>query len=425
MGAFGTEIVNVRRGHHQDDPSELTINCPDKVGLGCDFARIVFEFGLKVVKGDLSTDGRWCFVVLWVLPRANQLVQWSLLKTRIEEVCPSIGVQFVPTLIPPVLSRKVLLLQVWSLDRTGLLNDVVQKLWELELTIHKVKVSTSPDNKSINLFFVTDNRDTRDHWYKLPLKKRAEEVGDQLKELLGSSFSHSEFSEASPGIGDLTCAPLAPMVANDVFAAVPAPIETEMDRSQGGPHTSLGGEETVVTVDNSISPVHTLLQVTCKNRKGLVYDCLRTLRDVNLQVAHGRVATLENGSSEINIFLLRAGGRKIMDVEEQRRLCQCMHAEVQHPLRVVVVSRGPDTELLVATPIEFCGRGRPRVLYDVTLALRELNICIFKADIGRHVVADRQWEIYRFLLVDRPELSLTSSSIRSLLTERVQYILVG
>ncbi len=51
MGAFGTEIVNVRRGHHQDDPSELTINCPDKVGLGCDFARIVFEFGLKVVKG--------------------------------------------------------------------------------------------------------------------------------------------------------------------------------------------------------------------------------------------------------------------------------------------------------------------------------------------------------------------------------------
>jgi hypothetical protein len=259
--------------------------------------------------------GRWNSFFPFGTARANQLVQWSLLKTRIEEVCPSIAVQFVPTPIPPVLSRKVLLLQVWSLDRTGLLNgdlliipsilflsssftrsslilsfvktlfsDVVQKLWELELTIHKVKVSTSPDNKSINLFFVTDNRDTWDHRDKLPLKKRAEEVGDQLKELLGSSFSHSEFSEASPGIGDLTCAPLAPMVANDVFAAVPAPTETEMDRSQGGPPTSLGGEETVVTVDNSISPVHTLLQITCKNRKGLVYDCLRTLRDVNLQV---------------------------------------------------------------------------------------------------------------------------------------------
>jgi hypothetical protein len=143
------------------------------------------------------------------------------------------------------------------------------------------------------------------------------------------------------------------------------------------------------------------------------------------QVAHGRVATLENGSTEINIFLLRTEGRKITDVEKQKLLCRCMHAEVQHPLRVVVVSRGPDTELLVATPIELCGRGRPRVLYDVTLALRELSICIFKADIGRHVVADRQWEIYRFLLIDRPDLSLTSSRIRSLIAERVRRILMG
>lgn len=36
--------------------------------------------------------------------------------------------------------------------------DVAQKLWELEFTIHKVKISTSPDGKAVNLFFVTDNR---------------------------------------------------------------------------------------------------------------------------------------------------------------------------------------------------------------------------------------------------------------------------
>ncbi|CAK9256508.1 unnamed protein product [Sphagnum jensenii] len=424
-GVAGNEIVNVRRGHHQGDPSELTINCPDKVGLGCDFARIVFEFGLSVVKGDFSTDGKWCFVVLWVVPRVRRPVQWSLLKRRIEEVCPSIETQFTPPLIPPVSSRKVLLLQVCSSDRTGLLNDVVQKLWELEFTIHKVKVSTSPDNKAINLFFVTDNQDTRDNRNKLPLKKRGEQVGDQLKDLLGSSFSYSDLSEASPEMADLSCAPLVHTVAKDLFADVISPTETENDRSRGGSHTSLGGEGTMVTIDNSISPVHSLLQVTCKSHKGLVYDCLRTLKDVNLQVAHGRVATLENGSTEINIFLLRTEGRKITDVEKQKLLCRCMHAEVQHPLRVVVVSRGPDTELLVATPIELCGRGRPRVLYDVTLALRELSICIFKADIGRHVVADRQWEIYRFLLIDRPDLSLTSSRIRSLIAERVQRILMG
>jgi hypothetical protein len=48
-----------------------------------------------------------------------------------------------------------------------------------------------------------------------------------------------------------------------------------------------------------------------------------------------------------------------------------------------------------------------------------------QADIGRHVVADRQWEIYRFLLIDRPDLSLTSSRIRSLIAERVRRILMG
>ncbi len=78
--------------------------------------------GLFFFVADLSTDGKWCFVVLWVVPRVRRPVQWSLLKRRIEEVCPSIETQFMSPLIPPVSSRKVLLLQVCSSDRTGLLN---------------------------------------------------------------------------------------------------------------------------------------------------------------------------------------------------------------------------------------------------------------------------------------------------------------
>lgn len=35
---------------------------------------------------------------------------------------------------------------------------VTQKLWELELTIHKVKVSTSPEGKAVNLFWIYDKR---------------------------------------------------------------------------------------------------------------------------------------------------------------------------------------------------------------------------------------------------------------------------
>ncbi|KAH7862832.1 hypothetical protein Vadar_010063 [Vaccinium darrowii] len=50
-----------------------------------------------------------------------------------------------------------------------------------------------------------------------------------------------------------------------------------------------------------------------------------------------------------------------------------------HPLRVIVANRGPDTELLVANPVELSGNGRPRVFYDVTLALKTLGVCIFLA----------------------------------------------
>lgn len=53
-----------------------------------------------------------------------------------------------------------------------------------------------------------------------------------------------------------------------------------------------------------------------------------------------------------------------------------------HPLRVIVVDRGPDTELLVANPVELSGKGRPQVFYDVTRALKILGICIFSVRIS-------------------------------------------
>lgn len=40
----------------------------------------------------------------------------------------------------------------------GILADVTEVLCELELTIKRVKVSTTPDGKVMDLFFVTDAR---------------------------------------------------------------------------------------------------------------------------------------------------------------------------------------------------------------------------------------------------------------------------
>ncbi|URE11304.1 ACT domain containing protein [Musa troglodytarum] len=65
--------------------------------------------------------------------------------------------------------------------------------------------------------------------------------------------------------------------------------------------------------------------------------------------------------------------------------------EMLHPSRVMIANSGPDTELLVANPVELSGRGRPSVFYDAIHALKVLGICSFSAEIGRHSSSDRQW----------------------------------
>jgi len=83
------------------------------------------------------------------------------------------------------------------------------------------------------------------------------------------------------------------------------------------------------------------------------------------------------GFRNIDLFVQHNDGKKIIDPESQKTLCSCLKEEMLHPLRVTIVNRGPDTELLVANPVELSGKGRPRVFYDVTLTLKALGVGIF------------------------------------------------
>lgn len=51
-----------------------------------------------------------------------------------------------------------------------------------------------------------------------------------------------------------------------------------------GLHTS---SSVSIAVDNSLSPAHTLIQITCQDHKGLLYDIMRTFKDFNIQVCAG------------------------------------------------------------------------------------------------------------------------------------------
>lgn len=146
---------------------------------------------------DVSTDGIWCYIVLWVIPYSSSLiVKWSNLKNRLASICPSCSVSFFLNEQPSCSSSSpVYLLKFFCLDRRGLLHgngsvgfyyflilspsfwrsvflvlscvcmynvvviftDVTQILSELELSIQRVKVTTTPDGRVLDLFFITDN----------------------------------------------------------------------------------------------------------------------------------------------------------------------------------------------------------------------------------------------------------------------------
>ncbi|EXB96184.1 hypothetical protein L484_017032 [Morus notabilis] len=161
MGILHEDMVLINEEEKAGDPTVITVNCPDKTGLGCDLCRIILLFGLNICRGDVSTDGKWCYIVFWVVGKAS--TRWKLLKKRLLEVCPSYfstsEIDYYRKKNQPPRPPEVFLLKFWcSYDREGLLHDVTEVLCELELTIKRVKVSTTPDGRVMDLFFVTDTR---------------------------------------------------------------------------------------------------------------------------------------------------------------------------------------------------------------------------------------------------------------------------
>lgn len=413
MGAVYDDVVILRQAEKEGEPSVITVNCPDKTGLGCDLCRVILFFGLTIVRGDMSTDGKWCYIVFWVVPgNGTTGTRWGLLKTRLAEACPSCSSSFgiLSCHVDPMPPEhpNVFLLKLSGFDRIALLHDVTEVLFKLELTIKKVKVSTTPAGLVMDLFFITDSREL------LHTNSRKEAVYGHLKDVLGDAMISCEIDMVGPEI----------TAYSQASQSLPPAFEDGFNLEMPG--EDLGGyfqsRDTSITLDNALSRAHALIQIICQDHKGLLYDILKTLRDYyNIQISYGRFTVKQRRRCEIDLFIMQADGKQIIDTNKQSALCSCLRRGLIYPLRVDVVSRGPDTELLVANLVELSGKGRPRVFYDITLALKKLNICIFSAEFARHVIRDQEWEIYRVLLDESEGLSIPRNKIK----ERVWKMLMG
>ncbi|GMP22950.1 hypothetical protein CsSME_00000731 [Camellia sinensis var. sinensis] len=419
MGISWDDVVLINQGKKPGDPSVITVNCPDKAGLGCDLCRIVVEFGLCITKGDFCTDGNWCYVVLWTVPQSSSLtIDWESLKSRLFSACPSCLMSFY---FNQQSSRSphstIYMLTVFCLDRKGLLHDVTKALCQLELAIQRVKVMTTPDGKVLDLFFITDSMDL------LHTKERQSDTREHLSDVLGEDCICCELQPPGPGYeGQQGFSSLSEAVAEELFSSE---LSNKKACSQALSPDMKKVKTANVTIDNFMSPAHTLLQIQCVDQKNVVYDILRTSKDCNIQIAYGRISPSLEGSRNVDLFIQKTDGKKILESDHQITLCSRLKEEMLHPLRVTIANRGPDTELLVANPVELSGKGRPRVFYDVTFALKMLGICVFSAEIGRHSTSNREWEVYRFLLDESLDFPLASSRARNEIVDRVRRTLMG
>ncbi|CAK7357423.1 unnamed protein product [Dovyalis caffra] len=409
MGILHDDVVIIKEAEKEGNPTIITVNCPDKTGLGCDLCRIILFFGLSIVRGDVSTDGIWCYVVFWVVGKST--TRWGLLKKRLVEACPSCSsaswISYYRAELQPPGPPDVFLLKLSCLDRRGLLHDVTAVLCELELIIKKVKVSTTPDGSVMDLFFITDTREL------LHTNKRKEDTYYHLKAVMGNSLISCEIEMVGPEI--TACSAESSFLPTTITENIlPLKIPDELP-------SSLTSTSVSVIMDNSLSPGHTLVQILCQDHKGLLYDIMRTLKDYNIQISYGRFSIKHGRTGEIDLFIVQTDGKKIVDLSKQKALSARLEMELVRPLRVAIASRGPDTELLVANPVELSGKGRPLVFHDITLALKMLNTCIFSAEIRRHMIGDKEFEVYRVLLDEGEGLAVPRSKIE----EQVWKMLMG
>ncbi|CAN1148647.1 ACT domain-containing protein ACR9 [Linum perenne] len=419
MGITSEDLVLIQLPNTPADLTVVTVNCPDKTGLGCDICRIILEVGLRINRADFSTDGRWCYMVFWVAPYSSSVrVDWDSLKNRLYYASPScLGPYFFGNKSNgPSSPSSLYLLKIFCLDRKGLLHDVTKVLTQLEFSIQRVKVMTTPDARVVDLFLITDCLEL------LHTKERQDDTCRYLVDVFKENCISCDLQVAGPEYESLQAFSSIPQtVAEELFSSELFEMES-CDEPQGGAEKL---EKATITVDNQLSPAHTLLQIECVDQKGLFYDILRTSKECNIWVAYGRLSQSKKRYRNLDLIIQQTNGKKIVDPKQLDILCTRLKQEMVHPLRVIIVSRGPDTELLVANPVELSGKGRPRVFYDVTSALKKSEICIFSAEIGRHSTEEREWEVYRFLLDESHEFPLSSHEARRRVVKRVWKTLMG
>ena len=67
-----------------------------------------------------------------------------------------------------------------------------------------------------------------------------------------------------------------------------------------------------VTIDNCTSSNYSVVSIVCVDRKGLIYDLMRTLKDIHVRVAYAKIKVHGN-TAETDLFVEEADGLRMKE----------------------------------------------------------------------------------------------------------------
>lgn len=129
---------------------------------------------------------------------------------------------------------------------------------------------------SSNLYYMFYIRDL------LHMKKRRDDTCEHINDEIGEDCISCELELAGPEYeSQLGLSSLSKAVCEELFCCELSDREA-CSQALSADITKV--KKATITVDNHLSPAHTLLQIQCVDQKGLIYDILRTAKDCNIQV---------------------------------------------------------------------------------------------------------------------------------------------
>ncbi|KAK9104105.1 hypothetical protein Scep_020949 [Stephania cephalantha] len=308
--------------------------------------------------------------------------------------------------------------QVDSVNKHGILLEVVQVLTDLKLIITKAYIS-SDGGWFMDVFKVTDREGN---------KIRDAEVINYIKKMLETDAQYFPTTSSSvgvmpsrehtsieltgtdrPGLLSEVCAVLADLHCN----VVNAEIWTHNDRAAAVVHVTdettrcpIEDPKRLMTIkellrnvlrcdndlrtatmivsppeDNSSRPQialldcfergYTVVTMRSKDRPKLLFDTLCTLTDMQYVVFHGTVNTGRMEAYQ-EYYIRHVDGLPISSEAERQRVTQCLEAAIER--------RGSE-----GLELELHAEDRPGLLSDITRIFRENSLCIKRAEISTKV----------------------------------------